>query len=115
VPDFSKENNNDLIKSFLNFVSTKPETFFDSEKNEPKELFQQISRNFVFSSDNIFKLIQIAYKLYSGVPIIIMGETGIGKTVGIELLSKLMGVMFKIVKVSAGTSIDEIIEAVAFT
>jgi len=44
-----------------------------------------------------------------------MGETGIGKTVGIELLSKLMDVMFKIVKVSAGTSVDEIIEAVAFT
>jgi len=44
-----------------------------------------------------------------------MGDTGIGKTVGIELLSKLMDVMFKIVKVSAGTSVDEIIEAVTFT
>jgi len=44
-----------------------------------------------------------------------MGETGIGKTVGIELMSKLMDVMFKIVKVSAGTSVDEIIAAVAAT
>ena len=48
-------------------------------------------------------------------PIIIMGETGIGKTVGIELLSKLMDVKFKIVKVSAGTSVDEIIKAVVET
>lgn len=35
-----------------------------------------------------------------------MGETGIGKTVGIELLSKLMDKEFKILKISAGTTVD---------
>ena len=44
-----------------------------------------------------------------------MGQTGIGKTVGIELLLKLMDITFKIVKVSAGTTVDEIIEAVKST
>jgi len=41
-------------------------------------------------------------RIISGIPIIIIGETGIGKTALIDLLSAIMNVNFKKLEVHAG-------------
>jgi ABC-type lipoprotein export system ATPase subunit len=42
------------------------------------------------SEDNFFKMALIYIKMSSGIPVILMGETGIGKTALMELLSAII-------------------------
>jgi MoxR-like ATPase len=44
------------------------------------------------------------FRLISKIPVIIMGETGIGKTALIDLLSNIMDTQFITLKVHAGMS-----------
>ena len=51
---------------------------------------EEITKNYIFNSDNYIKLILILLKLRAKIPIILMGETGCGKTFLIKILSKLL-------------------------
>eukprot|EP00434_Breviolum_minutum_P031940 symbB.v1.2.028246.t1/scaffold2978.1/size66007/3 len=64
--------------------------------------------SYVLSPDNFIKMIWIALRVESKVPVIIMGETGCGKTSLIRHLAKLLSVNFKCLNVHAGTSAEDI-------
>eukprot|EP00435_Cladocopium_sp_Y103_P034253 s610_g8.t2 len=68
--------------------------------------------SYVVSPDNFIKMIWIALRVQSRVPVIIMGETGCGKTSLIRHLAKLLSVEFRCLNVHAGTSAEDIIEFV---
>jgi len=47
-------------------------------------------QNIVFTLDNFMKLVLIFMRLRAKLPIILMGETGVGKTSLVEYLSKII-------------------------
>ncbi len=60
------------------------------------------------AEDNFFKIGLIFLRIYSRLPIILMGETGIGKTSLLQLLADIMQKDFNTVNVHAGTTEEEI-------
>ncbi len=58
----------------------------------------------VFTRDNFLKLALIYVRVRVALPVIIMGETGIGKTAVISYLADIMSYDFKIFNMHAGIS-----------
>ena len=85
-----------------------------NEKNKNLKTLEEIAENYVFTSDNFTKMIFILMRIKSNVPVIMMGETGCGKTALIRKLSELMNNgetnKMKILNIHAGTSDQEIID-----
>ena len=54
----------------------------------------------------------ISLRILAQIPVILMGETGIGKTALVKLLSSIMLMKFATLNVHAGITLDEIIEFV---
>jgi MoxR-like ATPase len=69
---------------------------------------------YVLTPDNFLKMALIALRAEAGVPVIIMGETGCGKTSLLKNLALYCGVEFFCVTLHAGTSEDEIRTFVAW-
>ena len=66
-------------------------------------------KNIVFTLDNFMKLVLIYLRIRANQPIILMGETGVGKTSLVEYLSKIIDAEFRVLNVHAGVTEDEII------
>ena len=85
------------------------------DKNEKSDLnsLEEITNNYVFTEDNFTKMIFIIMRIRAGVPVIMMGETGCGKTALIRKLSELMNNgdtnKMKILNIHAGTTDKDII------
>ena len=74
--------------------------------------FQDIEEDYVFTFDNFIKMIMINMRMNARVPLIIMGETGCGKTSLIKTLANLKGVDMIIFNIHAGIDNNKIIEFV---
>ena len=76
---------------------------------------EPVKRNNLFSryaltTDNVLKMVLIILRIRVNIPVIIMGETGCGKTSLIRYLANTCGVQFYTFNVHAGISEEEIIE-----
>lgn len=60
--------------------------------------------SYVFTSDNFFKMIQILLRFKTGIPVLIMGETGCGKTSLINTLGEILDYKIEIFNVHSGIS-----------
>ncbi len=58
--------------------------------------------------DNVMKIALLHLRIKAGIPIIIMGETGVGKTVLVELLNLLIDGRVKTLSLHAGNKEREI-------
>ena len=75
--------------------------------NEKYEKFASklVDKSYIITADNFIKMILIYIKLKSNLPIVIMGETGCGKTSLISYMAlKLLGVKLLIFNIHAGIS-----------
>ena len=74
---------------------------------------EEIVGKYVFTADNFIKMILILLRIRANIPIIMMGETGCGKTSLIKMLSKLMNngseEKMKVLNIHAGISDNDII------
>jgi ATP-dependent Clp protease ATP-binding subunit ClpA len=61
-----------------------------NNENIPKKTLFEIADNYVFTDDNYFKLVLILLRIRARIPVIMMGETGCGKTSLIRKLSELI-------------------------
>ena len=116
--NFRKEENlNDLIdykklthEEFLKQIKI----LFDLEK-KPIDLNSICEKlgNYVFVSDNFIKMVRILLNIEAKIPVILMGETGVGKTKLLEMLATLYGKgepkWFKL-QIHAGITDQKIIE-----
>ena len=73
----------------------------------------EIADNYVFTDDNYFKLALILLRIRAKIPVIMMGETGCGKTSLIRKLSEFINngnkSKMKILNIHAGTNDKDII------
>ena len=77
------------------------------------EKIMEIAGSYCFTSDNFIKMILILLRTRAGIPVILMGETGCGKTSLIKILSTLLnnGTMnLKIKNIHAGIKDQDIID-----
>ena len=68
---------------------------------------------YIFTSDNYIKMVRILLNIEAKIPIILMGETGIGKTKLLEILASLYGKgkpMCKTLQIHAGTNDKNIVD-----
>ena len=66
---------------------------------------KNIIGSYCFTSDNFIKMILVLLRIRAGIPVIMMGETGCGKTSLIKMLSKLLNrgqINLKIMNLHAG-------------
>lgn len=66
-------------------------------------------QNIVFTLDNFMKIVLIHLRLRANMPVILMGETGVGKTSLVEYLAKITDAEWKTLNVHAGVTEEEII------
>ena len=69
--------------------------------------------NYIFVSDNYIKMVRILLNIEAKIPVILMGETGVGKTKLLEVLSELYGngvFKWKTLQIHAGITDKEIVD-----
>ena len=69
------------------------ENEIEEEKNDKKSLLsilQNRIHNYIITNDNFKKMILLYYRIKANIPVIIMGETGCGKTLLIEKLNEIL-------------------------
>lgn len=81
---------------------------FDDVNMDPiiKQKLTQIS----ITPENYYKIGLIFIRIQANIPIILMGETGIGKTSLIRLLSNITEDPIKIINIHAGVTSEEVIK-----
>ena len=68
--------------------------------------------NYIFVSDNFIKMIRILLNIEAKIPVILMGETGVGKTKLLEMLVRIIGkgeAIWKKLEIHAGIKDEDII------
>ena len=84
----------------------------EKQKNKEKSL-TEIADNYVFTDDNYFKMALILLRIRAQIPVIMMGETGCGKTSLIRKLAEIYNqgdkTRMKILNIHAGTNDSDII------
>ena len=95
------------------------EILLDKKKSSNKSLLtltdilKKDSDNYVITEDNYKKMVLLIYRIQANVPVIIMGETGCGKTFLITKLSQILNngeKLVYIIKIHPGIKEEEICE-----
>ena len=74
--------------------------------------------NYTFTSDNYIKMVRILLNIEAKIPVILMGETGVGKTKLLEMLATLYGkgkLRWKKLNIHAGTTDQDIVSFIEKT
>lgn len=79
-----------------------------SNPTKRNKKIQNLSK-IVFTKDNFMKLAMIYLRLRVKLPVIIMGETGVGKTAIVRCLTEVMEARFYSKNIHAGVSFKEIV------
>eukprot|EP00392_Amoebophrya_sp_AT5.2_P007405 g7419.t1 len=68
-----------------------------------------IAQNYVVTPDNFLKMVRVALRAEARMPVILMGETGCGKTSLLQTLAKILGVTFFDMPIHAGVAAGDIV------
>ncbi|CAC5398279.1 RNF213 [Mytilus coruscus] len=106
-------------------VKSKLTDFMEKSTEELKHLLLKLTRNsiapidmkhlalsmtkYALTPDNLLKMVLISLRVNSNVPVLIMGETGCGKTSLIRFLAKVCDVKFEVFTIHAGIEESDII------
>ena len=103
------KNETELLSDILDLCGAENEI----KRKEYLKKIKEKYPGYAFTTDNYIKMIYILMKIRANVPIIMMGETGCGKTSLIKMLSliknKGKGIRMKILNIHQGVGDDEII------
>ena len=73
---------------------------FQGEMFEKKEI--KLQDNYALTYDNFYKMCVLIYRIQSEIPVILMGESGVGKTRLVSELAHLCSAQFRPFHVHAG-------------
>lgn len=77
----------------------------DVEQNAEMEAALE---DYVVTPDNFLKMLRIALLARAGIPVVLMGETGCGKTSLIQALALILGADFRVQNFHAGVSVARV-------
>lgn len=104
LDDFSKKSQDELQSILLKLVQ--PSGFSVPALNE-------MTKRYALTPDNLLKMVLIILRIQGHQPIVIMGETGCGKTSLIRFLSVLSHVDFQVLSIHAGVTEEVIVSKVS--
>ncbi|XP_067672826.1 uncharacterized protein [Haliotis asinina] len=78
----------------------------------PQEELNKIDEMYALTPDNLLKMVLIVLRVRAHIPVILMGDTGCGKTSLIHYLSKICGVLFSVQNIHAGVEESDIVDFV---
>ena len=105
LTDYSSLNHEQYLEELRTIIGLSPA--LDLKK------FAEDQGNYVFTRDNFIKMVLILQRIESKIPVILMGETGCGKTSLLKMLSVLLNKgkeKMKTLNIHAGTSEQDIID-----
>ena len=88
IPDYNNYTSMEFLYKLKEILDI-PNPVENNSSGERKSL-EEISGKYIFTVDNFFKMILILLRIRANVPIIMMGETGCGKTSLIRKLSEMI-------------------------
>ena len=121
LKNYKKMSHEQLINEIKILFSLDSMTYNEKNGNEDetekkrKEMiknFWEKLNNYIFVSDNFIKMVRLLLNIEAKIPIILMGETGVGKTKLLEILSLLYSKgerKWKKKKIHAGITDEEIV------
>ena len=71
-----------------------------------------VDESFVLTIDNIMKMLAVWFRVGSKIPVVIMGETGCGKTFSISYLAAFLNIAFHKLDVHGGISDKDVVDFV---
>ena len=78
-------------------------------REDVKDIIKKLG-SYVFNADNFFKMVQILIRLRTGIPVLIMGETGCGKTSLINAIAEINNYKMLPFNIHAGVTDNEIVQ-----
>ena len=102
LDDFGEMSHKDLHEKLERIARTK------SSLKEPTETVDANVSGYALTPDNMLKMILIILRVRANVPVIIMGETGCGKTSLVEYLARTCQIPFETYNLHAGRTEEEI-------
>ena len=101
IPDYTQMVKNE---EFLEIIKK----IVDS-KEDVQAMMKRLG-SYVFNADNFFKMVQILIRLRTGIPVLIMGETGCGKTSLLNAIAEINNYKMLTFNVHAGVNDNEIVQ-----
>lgn len=77
-----------------------------------KTYLKYLSNNYALTADNLLKMVLIVLRIKANIPVIVMGETGCGKTSLIRYLAQICEVETDVLNIHAGVKEEDILECV---
>ncbi|CAF3712950.1 unnamed protein product [Rotaria sp. Silwood1] len=103
-----------LCARCLNIDLIRPASFNDSDVTVFQiSIAEKLKNEYVLTPDNFVKMLLIYMRVQSGIPVLIMGETGCGKTALIQFLcQKILDDDLEAFRMHAGVDVDKLITTV---
>lgn len=107
LQDYARMESDKLLEVIVKITRTK-------QKQLSKEEFSMLAEGYAYTPDNMLKIIMISLRIHSNIPVVVMGETGCGKTSLIRRLAHICNVHLKVLSVHADIRENDILETVHF-
>ena len=112
--DYKKCTHEQLLEEIIKIFSldTSDGTNKAMNINDLKKICEELD-NYIFVADNYIKMVRILLNIEAKIPLVLMGETGVGKTKLLEMLSKLYGKgeqKWHRLQIHAGTTDKDIVD-----
>ena len=112
LPNYKKYEQLDFLQELQCILDVT--TPVKKDPNSNKISLEEIAGDYVLTADNFVKMVLILLRIRSGIPVIMIGERGCGKTSLIRKLSEMKNdgdkTKMKILNIHAGTNDDDIIK-----
>jgi len=119
IPDINSKSYTDSDKYLIDIKSAlNLENEVNKDKGDIKSLKSILnykSDDYVITNDNFKKMILLVYRIKANIPVIIMGETGCGKTALITKLNQLLNngeITVEIINIHPGITDEDICEKI---
>ena len=111
LPDYRSYTHLQFLKELKDILDVK-NPVEKKDAREGEKSLEEIAGNYAITADNFVKMVLILLKIRAKIPVIIMGETGCGKTLLIRKLSEMINdgeCKMKILNLHAGISDKDIV------
>ncbi|EAR87839.2 hypothetical protein TTHERM_00006030 (macronuclear) [Tetrahymena thermophila SB210] len=103
----------DLLRWLVKLINKHEQKIYQDRNNNSFDTIfsddlRQLAKRIIIQKDNFFKIAMIFMRIRANSPVIIMGQSGIGKSILIELMSVIMEAQFKIMIVHAGITEQDV-------